>query len=375
MSYSIHVENGVVNRGNWYRIKKCMQRANNGEAITVGFLGGSITQGCLSSAPETCYSYLVYLWWKTHFPKAQVSYLNAGIGGTTSQYGVSRVHQHFLPYKPDFALVEFAVNDDDTEFFEETYEGLVRNIYGADYEPALMLMHNVRYNDGGNAEEQHNKIVRAYQIPCVSMKSSIYPEIASGTIKNREITSDDLHPNDAGHELVARTIIYLLEQIYETMEEAEEPAVFDGEKMPRALTANAYETSIRYQNHNSECESVGFVADTRKQNDIKELFRNGWTADKEGASITFHMDCTGVAVQYRKSINKPTPIARVVVDDLEESAVILDGNFDEDWGDCLYIDTVTKHMERGIHKVKISITEAHEEDVVPFYLVSVIGSH
>ena len=54
--------------------------------------------------------------------------------------------------------------------------------------------------------------------------------------------------------------------------------------------------------------------------------------------------------------------------------MVLDGNFKETWGDCLYIDTVTRHMEPGIHKVKIEIVEAAEQDAVPFYLVSVIGS-
>ena len=58
---------GIVNCGNWYRIKKVMRKAKSGEPITVGFLGGSITQGCLSSTPETCYAYLVYEWWKNNF--------------------------------------------------------------------------------------------------------------------------------------------------------------------------------------------------------------------------------------------------------------------------------------------------------------------
>ena len=74
-------------------------------------------------------------------------------------------------------------------------------------------------------------------------------------------------------------------------------------------------------------------------------------------------------------MKQPTPIAKVVVDGREEEAMLLDGNFKEDWGDCLYIDTVTRHMPYAKHKVEISIVEAHDNDVVPFYLVSVIGSN
>lgn len=375
MAYNVHPEKGIINKGNWYKIKECMKKAVKGEAITVGFLGGSITQGCLSSTPETCYAYLVYEWWKKRFPKSEITFINAGIGGTTSQYGVSRVDDHLLKYHPDFVLIEFAVNDDNTEFFEETYEGLIRRTLSDKCKPAVMLMNNVRYDNGVNAEEMHLKVAKAYELPMVSMKSTIWPEVEAGRIKNREITPDDLHPNDAGHALVAEVITTLLEKIYEDMNTEDTPSDFGDSYLPCPITANAYENSVRYQNDNSSPEAVGFVADTEPQNDIREIFRNGWTAWKEGDKITFTVKGTGVAVQYRKSIKQPTPIAKVVVDGREDEAVMLDGNFDEDWGDSLHIDTVAKHMEHGVHKVEITVTKAHKEDVVPFYLVSVIGSN
>ena len=45
MEYKINRENGITNRGNLTRLKKLMKRAQKGETITLGFLGGSITQG------------------------------------------------------------------------------------------------------------------------------------------------------------------------------------------------------------------------------------------------------------------------------------------------------------------------------------------
>lgn len=375
MGYVIRAEKGAVNRGNWYRIKECMKRAQKGESIKVGFLGGSITQGSLSSTPETCYAYLVYEWWKTKFPKAEITYINAGIGGTTSQFGVSRVDEHLLKYEPDFVLIEFAVNDDNTEFFKETYEGLIRKVWSDKSMPAVLLMNNVKYDDGQNAEEMHLEVAEEYRLPMVSMKSTIWPEIESGRIANQEITPDDLHPNDAGHELVARVITTFLDRIYSELDEDEDPVCFPGRELPLPITKNAYQNSVRYQNHNSAPVCEGFLADPKPQEHILEIFSRGWTASEKGAKITFEIDCTGIAVQYRKSINRPAPIAKVVVDERADTEMILDGNFEENWGDCLYIDTVTRHMEPGIHKVEITITETHEDDVVPFYLVSVIGSN
>ena len=96
MVYYLERDKGMIHRGNWHRIKECMKKARQGQEITIGFLGGSITQGSLSSGPETCYAYLVYEWWRKSFPQAQIRYVNAGIGGTTSQFGVARVEEHLL---------------------------------------------------------------------------------------------------------------------------------------------------------------------------------------------------------------------------------------------------------------------------------------
>ena len=100
--YEIEYERGIANRGNQARLKKVMDRAIRGEKLTIGFLGGSITQGSLSSKPTLCYAYRVFDWWKQTFPQAEFTYVNAGIGGTTSHFGVARVQSDLLAYEPDF---------------------------------------------------------------------------------------------------------------------------------------------------------------------------------------------------------------------------------------------------------------------------------
>ncbi len=369
--YLIDNHLGIVNYGNWYRIKRVMRKAARGESITVGFLGGSITQGCLSSAPETCYAYLVYEWWKQKFRDTEIKYVNAGIGGTTSQFGVARVDSDLLSYHIDFATIEFSVNDDNTNHFMETYEGLVRRIYSSEDRPAMLIVNNVRYDDGKNAQEKHNAIGEAYQIPCVSMKSTIYAKVLDGMFTSRDVTEDDLHPNDEGHSLVAGVITHFLDLVYENLEDDKELET----PMPAPLTVNAYEHSYRYRNDNSNPKKQGFTADFTPQNDIREIFRKGWIASEKGATLTFEIEGSCIAAQYRKSVVQPTPIARAIVDGDVEHAVILDGNFKETWGDSLHIDTIAEHLPFGKHKVEVEIITTHEEDKVPFYLVSVIGSY
>ena len=59
MAYDVHADKGWVNRGNLYRMKELMKRAEAGDRMTMAFLGGSITQGSVSSQYTNCYAYLV----------------------------------------------------------------------------------------------------------------------------------------------------------------------------------------------------------------------------------------------------------------------------------------------------------------------------
>lgn len=376
--YGIDLEKGVLNEGNRCRIKRVMRKAKRGEDITVGFIGGSITQGCLSSSPETCYAYLVYKWWREKFPDTNVIYVNAGIGGTTSQFGAARADSDLLSYDIDFTIVEFSVNDDDNEHFLETYEGLIRKLYMDKNAPAVLIVNSVRYDNGVNAERQHVKVGKAYGIPCISMKPTLYAKVLDKTFVSRDITADDLHPNDLGHALMAEVITSYLDKVYNSLGEqaADDENDVDAGKVA-LVSPNAYQNSIRYQNYNCEkilTEIEGFEADDEPQNDIREIFRRGWTSGREGARICFEVDASCIGVQYRKSVNKPAPIARAVIDQDVENAKLLDANFDEDWGDSLHLDTLAEHMPYGRHTVEIEITQTHKDDKVPFYLVSLITS-
>lgn len=371
MNIQVNYERGIANPGNLYRIKSVMNRALAGEEITIGFLGGSITQGCLASEPELCYAYQIYKWWMKRFPKAKINYINAGIGATDSQFGCARVYQDLLRYRPDFVIIEYSVNDCNNEHYMETYEGVVRKVYASATAPAVMLVHNVFYQNGENAQEVHGKIAGHYHLPSVSMQSSIYPLVESGELSNREITPDDLHPNDLGHELVANVIAYRLDQILFRVSEKEEPAF---SQLPKPLTANAYEDSVRLQNQDSEPVLSGFTKDESVQEHITDVFKNGWTAKNPGDRIEFDIEGSCIGVQYRKTMQLPAPVAKLTVDGREEDSVLLDANFEETWGDKPVLDTVLEHGEKGMHHVCIELVETHADDKLPFYLVSLIGS-
>ena len=356
-----------MNRPDLTRLKSCMRRAEVGEELTIGFFGGSITQDSLATKHENCYAYRVFRWWEETFPKAAFHYVNGGIGGTTSHYGVSRVVTDVLMYQPDFVVVDFSVNDDPNEFFQETYEGLIRKMLTWSSKPAVLLLNNVFYDTGKNAQEYHNRVGDWYHLPHVSIKDTVWMRMKAGEFIREEITPDGLHPNDKGHGLVAAEITTYLEQVKEHMWE-DEPT----RKFFLPMTENAYEDARRLTIRESSPELDGFRADTEEKKGHLDHFKNGWIGKKAGDRITFKVNASCIAVQYRKTVSRPAQTARMILDGDVEHSILLDGNFDEDWGDCLYLEPVLHHGKFGRHTVEIEILPAEYETAEPFYLMALI---
>ena len=228
-----------------------------------------------------------------------------------------------------------------------------------------------------NAQDYHNRIADHYGIPHVSIKDTVYPDVESGKIVRADITPDNLHPNDKGHRLVAEEICKLLDSIKAEVEEetiaGKSTKTEESILLPTPLTENAYEHSRLIQIQDNEAILDGFLVDPIEKKGMLDIFKNGWTAAHTNDKISFEIECSCLAVQYRKSVQQPVPKAKAVIDGDEAHAVILDGNFTEDWGDCLYLEPLLHHAEKKVHRIEITITDA--KDIVrPFYLVSLIVS-
>ena len=186
-----------MNTSNFARLKELLRRAAAGQELTLGFLGGSITQGSLSTQPGNAYAFRVYQWFVDTFPQSKFHYVNGGIGGTDSLYGVARAVTDVLMYQPDFVVVDFSVNDLEVPFRQETYEGVVRKLLAWPSHPAVVLLNNVYYDTGATAQDEHNAVGDHYGVPHVSIRDSIYKDLRAGKYASRTLLSPDgLNPND-----------------------------------------------------------------------------------------------------------------------------------------------------------------------------------
>lgn len=361
-------ERAIVNVGNTYRLEQLLARAQAGEDLTIGFIGGSITQGSGASNANKCYAKLTYDWWVKTFPQSNFTFVNAGIGATTSQFACARAYSDLLAYDPDFVVIDFSVNDSGSTMYGQAYESLVNMIWDHESAPAVMMLNMVQYDSGNNTQSLHNKIAESYQIPAVSMKNSIFKEIVFGNLKATDVSADMLHPNDKGHAYTSEIITYFIEKVMNGVYHSDAEAV----KPAEAVYGLNFMKSTRYDNRNSEPVLNGFTADTTKQNGVADIFKNGYTAKDTGASIKFeNIKGSKLSLQYRKTNSLGAPLAVAIIDGDEAHAIELDGNFPNGWGNWLYLHDLADGLDAETpHTVEIRITEGTNKD---FYLVSVIG--
>ena len=216
------VDRGMTNIGDTSRLVRVMRKARAGEPITIGFIGGSITVGGMATTEYSRYTRVVEAWWKRTFPNTNITYVNAGYSGTPSLFGVHRLDEQLMYSEPDFVMIEFGVNDNLQDWQKEAYASLVRRILTADCQPAVMLFFMTN-NDGSNAQSDQQPIGEFYDLPMVSERDAIWPEVKppynnGTTFAWEDIVADYVHPTDKGHAICGELINCLLQAVYENLD-------------------------------------------------------------------------------------------------------------------------------------------------------------
>ena len=240
------LERALVSVGNRARLASVMQRAQNGEELTIGFIGGSVTEGAYASDyNKTSYAGLTFAWWEKAFPQATFHYVNAGFGGTSSLFGVHRVQEDLLQYEPDFVIVEFGVNDCTDPYQTEAYANLVHRILNSASAPAVMLLY-VMNSDGSNTQAYQVPVGEHYDLPMISYRDAVWPEVKAGRYLWDEIGADWVHPTNMGHAIIAELVISYLTKTHETLATVTEKAP----SYSNPYKAYVYENAIYYNRNN-----------------------------------------------------------------------------------------------------------------------------
>ena len=202
--------------------------------IKVAYLGGSITA-------QAGYRVKSLAHFRTMFPGAKFTEINAAIGGTGSDLGVFRVKQDVLDQHPDLLFVEFAVNDGGAapEQIFRCMEGIVRQTWKTAPQCDICFVYTVtealvapmlegKYPRAASAME---KVAEHYHIPSIHMGMEVAKLAKEGRLvwkaplpKTDEekaalgdkfvFAPDSVHPHpETGHELYLQAIVRSLTPI------------------------------------------------------------------------------------------------------------------------------------------------------------------
>ncbi len=227
--YRQALRDSVMSVGNNARLKKVIERAQNGEVITLATIGGSITEGAGASSYKECWASRFHIRFRTEYGAANgsnVCFVNAGVGGTPSPFGymryqrevVNRVPAADTDGLPDVVVIEFSVNDWEEPTKHRCFESMVKEILDAPNEPAVILLFAV-FRNGFNLQNDLRRIGKNYDLMRVSIKDGFYGHFGK-ELKKEGFFSDEYHPTSLGHRIMTDCLMQAVTEAAEAETDA-----------------------------------------------------------------------------------------------------------------------------------------------------------
>ncbi len=330
-----------------------MRKADAGEAITIGVIGGSITQGSSASSTANCYASLLKAWFEETFPQAEITFINAGIGSTTSYLGVHRIQEDLLDYEPDLVVVEFSVNDSNTNFYKKTYDNLLRKILLQENNPAVMLLFMTQ-QDGTSATGNDSLVGFAYSLPMISYRNAVLTEIENGTFTWSDIAADTIHPANMGHKIVAELLTTYLGEVYAHLDAYDtEIEAFS----TAAVTKEVYLDATILDGDDITPDDYGTFAEAS----VNTNFPNGWQCTEGEGGIVFTVEARNIGILYQMTIDGLSGQFEVYIDGV--CVTTLDADYSGGWGAYPESTEVYTSDEKATHTIEIRKSENSTGDV------------
>ena len=339
------IDDAIISVGNTAKLAKVMKKAADGGRLNMVVLGGSITAGSSASTQQLCYGYRTYQWWVQSFPQAQINFYNMGIGATGSMLGVHRLEDDVLKKKPDFLIVEFAVNDNDQEY--KYYEGIIRRVLTDNPETAVLMLF-MQDQSGWNTQSTEIPIGNYYQLPMISYRDATNPMLKAGTIKWTDISPDNIHPNDLGHKMVASLITSYLDGVKAKYDKLSKVI----QAFPSSpLYTDQYDNAKLYMGGTLEPTQFGGWKAEPNGSPFYHL-KGAWTISKRGKAMKFTATFRELNVLYWRYLPENNANAgkiKVSVDDGEP--IELDALFPGGWGNYLAKEHIFDSDEAAEHEI------------------------
>ncbi|MBO5197737.1 MAG: SGNH/GDSL hydrolase family protein [Lachnospiraceae bacterium] len=264
----------------------------NDKKLTVGYFGGSITEGAgASDATRTCWRALTTSWLKEQYPDCAITEIQAAIGGTGTDLGVFRCERDLLSHNPDLIFFEYSVNDSGADFREITAntEAIIRKIYTANPYADIVCIHTTTKSISDklaqgieyHSRTAHASIMHHYGIPTLDIGETFRTKILTEGGDWLKLTTDNVHPLDNGYAVYADAVIaYLRTNLQKAVGETLIPTV-----LPERLTADNRDSAHMI----NACEAIGEPDGWSKINQTMcRRYDNYIEATTPGAGFEYH---------------------------------------------------------------------------------------
>lgn len=346
--YEKMVDRSLLSVGDMTRMSDVFQKAQNGEDITVAYIGGSITEGYNAGTTEfyakTCTDLL-----QGYFPDITVTGVNAGISGTPSLLGNLRLERDVLSADPDIVFVEFAVNDGQEADYKNAYESLVRTLLTQEKDIAVVLLFTV-LDSGYTCQEHMSKIGANYDLPMISVHDSVYEEIEAGRMTWQDYSNDQSHPNAYGHKCITDFVDNYYQKVLPVVAE-------NVGEVSKELPDPVFSAKYMNMHYMDSATMDGVELDGFEQYDTHGSFHNGWMyRGTDGGSMKFTVDCSVLEMVFKANNSDKYGTADIYVDGEKVKSVV--SNMSDGWNNpvtAYLIDndssaehTVEIRMEGGV---------------------------
>ncbi len=365
----MQISENAVHFGNESYLGALFEHIQNSGNFRLAFIGGSITQGCHASCEQNRYANRLTDGLGKLFTSCGITMLNAGIGATDSLFACARVRDQVLSSEPDAVIVDFTVNDTESELYKDSFESLVRILLSHSSVKAVIVLENAFFDSRKSALKIHRLIAEHYGLAQADTAQMFAPLTESSAYTADDLSTDLLHPTDLGHELIARLLLRLFEMGHERFKASSDRKI-SKPQMPQMLTQCSFIRSRTIDSKSSEPVAEGFIADADTDDELSNAFQGGWLSHSQGDRITLSFRAKKLYIRWRRTVSRPAPCAIAVIDGEQDKAIRLDAAFEETWGDLSCMTLIGEFDGTSEHTLTVTTEKASDE--VPFMLISFI---
>ena len=275
-------------------LENTLFKLKNCKKFTVGYFGGSITEGAgASKAGETSWRARITSWLRESYPNCEIIEVQAAIGGTGSELGVYRCDRDLIVQKPDLVFYEFSVNDSETNEIKPLFnntESIFRKIFAANKTADIIVLHTMTERIANALESgfeyvsrtAHTLAAHYYNVAVIEMGEALRSKVKASGGDWLKYTTDRVHPNDDGHLVYAECIKNRLERMLQSAKELSAP-------LKRNLPERVFDTENTLESaHIEDSYQAELGGGWHKvEKDLCRRYPHYIEADESGAELTY----------------------------------------------------------------------------------------